>query len=951
MESSHEPNNGGATSTPNKRRHPHHHQQQHITFKTPPPPLKLSPNDTIFRLLCPATKTGRLIGKAGTIIRQLREETGARIRIEDPVANCDERVILIAAETLKKAEKEPGSSVSGEEEVFLSPGQQALVRIYDKIFEERLGGAGENEVGVGGEEKNAENSGAVAQNTVVCRILAASNQVGCVFGRGGKVVEKLRQESGTQIRVLAAREQIPLCAPPGEELIQITGSFSAVRKALLSVSNCLQDNPRVETASSPAATLGTAMPFTSTTHAASEYRGNIPEQEVVFKLLCHFEKVGNLIGKGGSVIRALKSDTGASIKILDAAPDSDERVVVISAKEASDLNCAPVNMEQNRSSAQEGVIRVQTRIAEIGSEPGAAVVARLLVPSQQIGCLMGKGGAVITEMRQVTGASIRIFTRDPAPKRAAQDDEIVQVGQQRKSSHKLADQIAIGSGTEGFTSRVLHDVPQEWEGCHDDEAGPSVPRDLVSEAQMDFIDICRARRTCITRRVGVWDVMVAYKTGQCLRQWDTVPVIPKEGEGESDVPQPSPPVTRSKVCKKPKGQQTRASAKTKVSSPTSLRAGKRKGRKLTRANLRLFLHSYFATGTTPSGVEYKGSKLRRLGEYNRTSGVLQVIFGGKFEPYNYFTPESYQRPDPSLSNTIPVQSIHSYASRESASVNMIKPRFLGKKNETTVSPSVANLQSLVPRQSRGVKDVRIRSSENVPDTKRLKLSLIIGSLKSVQDALFHITSRLRETIFPMKVSHPSNGPTNPMFRPRYDPSSPATYPSPIGFHNSDPLAGCTQQIDREPPFFHGVDHSGVTNLDQPPYHYGRNRSGHGLPFDQTPSPRSWPPQPVSGGTSRFVPDVGTEFVSGDGVVGSGSQTLAITRTTIEVVVPCTYLGSVYGENCSNLNQIIQISGAKVVVNDPRPGTTEGVVVVSGTPHQIRVAQSLIHAFILADQPF
>ena len=83
--------------------------------------------------------------------------------------------------------------------------------------------------------------------------------------------------------------------------------------------------------------------------------------------------------------------------------------------------------EQKHSPAQEAVIRVHARIAEIGFEPGAAVVARLLVHSQQIGCLLGKGGFIISEMRRATGASIRIFTKDQVPKCASYNDEVVQV--------------------------------------------------------------------------------------------------------------------------------------------------------------------------------------------------------------------------------------------------------------------------------------------------------------------------------------------------------------------------------------------------------------------------------------------------------------------------------------------------------------------------------------------
>jgi hypothetical protein len=148
--------------------------------------------------------------------------------------------------------------------------------------------------------------------------------------------------------------------------MQITGNFSAVKKALLSVSSCLQDNPRVDAANSGSTKPslgglhGTPLPpyvdpihqrgYASGFHAA-DYRSRgyssvpgpenigashrmVMEEEVVFKLLCQLEKVGSLIGKGGCIIRGLQSETGASIKIADPVPDSDERVVVISAREA-----------------------------------------------------------------------------------------------------------------------------------------------------------------------------------------------------------------------------------------------------------------------------------------------------------------------------------------------------------------------------------------------------------------------------------------------------------------------------------------------------------------------------------------------------------------------------------------------------------------------------------------
>ncbi|XP_026454250.1 KH domain-containing protein HEN4-like isoform X2 [Papaver somniferum] len=689
-------------------------------FKTPPPPIKLSAGETLFRILCPAIKTGGVIGKGGAIIRQFREETGAKIRIDDSIPGCDERVILIVADILKQRSKKEqnsnevsnnaaaggggggGDAEDGEDDVLganlihlvenggsdddVSPAQKALIRVFERILkvdEEKVGGSGgesSEDGGGGGEEEEKEKllSGTTTSttqnlNSVVCRLLAPSNQVGCVLGRGGKIVEKIRQGSGAQVRVLP-NDHIPVCAIPGDELIQITGNYSAVRKALLAVSSCLQDNFRTDAAAStpnktPASVLrGSGVPggqvdqfpsrgYPPGTHSrgfsGSEGMGGshrmVPEEDIVFRMLCHLDKVGSLIGKGGSIIRALQSDTGASIKIAEAEPDSDERVVLISARE---------NSEQRHSSAQDAVIRVQSRIAEVGFEPGAAIVARLLVPSQQIGCLLGKGGSIIAEMRRSTGASIRIFPREQVPKSGAQSDEVVQA---------------------------------------------------------------------------------------------------------------------------------------------------------------------------------------------------------------------------------------------------------------------------------------------------------IGSLQSVQDALFQITSRLREAYFPTKLPYPNVGappympgplePPVPMFRPRHEPPSPGHYPH-IGYPNSlEHPAGPAQHMDHPPVPMHGMDHPGGPNLDHGPYSYSNERPAYGPTFD-TPSPRSWA-QPVSTGNPWCSADPGTGYSSRD--VHSRSQLSVLPTTTVEMVIPLMFLGCVYGENNGDLNQIRQISGAKITGHDVRPGSAEGVVIVSGTSDQIHVAQSLIHAFILSGQ--
>lgn len=129
---------------------------------------------------------------------------------------------------------------------------------------------------------------------------------------------------------------------------------------------------------------------------------------------------------------------------------------------------------------------------------------------------------------------------------------------------------------------------------------------------------------------------------------------------------------------------------------------------------------------------------------------------------------------------------------------------------------------------------------------------VIGSLQSVQDALFRITSRIRETIFPLKpsmsnvngMSYMSSFPEipPPLFRPRHDPASPGRY-SPVRLpHGMDRSAVPSHPLEHQSSFSHGMDRLGPSNLDRAPYPYGGERPGHGPPFDRSSSPRMWTPQ-------------------------------------------------------------------------------------------------------------
>ncbi|CAH2036409.1 unnamed protein product [Thlaspi arvense] len=396
-----------------------------------------------FRLLCPASRTGAIIGKGGSVIRHLQSVTGSKIRVIDDIpVPSEERVVLIIAPSGRKdhskkdesngcdsennSSEEPtkqgkaGSEcVAGDkaDEEAPSSGQMALVRVLERIvFGDDAASAEDVELDKG------ECEG-------LCRMIVRGNQVDFLMSKGGNMMQRIREDSGATVRI-ASTDQIPPCAFPGDVVIQITGNFSTVKKALLLITNCLQENGAPPTwEECPFPPPGYPPEYHSMEYHQWDHPPNpmpedvgpfnrpVVEEEVAFRLLCPADKVGSLIGKGGAVVRALQNETGASIKVSDPTHDTEERIVVISARE---------NLERRHSLAQDAVMRVHNRIVEIGFEPSAAVVARLLVHSPYIGRLLGKGGHVISEMRRATGASIRVFAKDQATKYESQHDEIVQ---------------------------------------------------------------------------------------------------------------------------------------------------------------------------------------------------------------------------------------------------------------------------------------------------------------------------------------------------------------------------------------------------------------------------------------------------------------------------------------------------------------------------------------------
>lgn len=171
--------------------------------------------------------------------------------------------------------------------------------------------------------------------------------------------------------------------------------------------------------------------------------------DTVYRILCPSKKIGGVIGKGGSIINALRDETHAKIRVIDGVPGGDERVIIIysppmtkpidNTDEGSgndDLTENELEPMKSHCPAQDALLKVHDRIVVEEDQHGNLiheanendeVTARLLVPSIQVGCLLGKGGTIIQKLRSDTGATIRIMPAENFSAGAMSTDELVQV--------------------------------------------------------------------------------------------------------------------------------------------------------------------------------------------------------------------------------------------------------------------------------------------------------------------------------------------------------------------------------------------------------------------------------------------------------------------------------------------------------------------------------------------
>ncbi|PPQ68138.1 hypothetical protein CVT25_014064 [Psilocybe cyanescens] len=286
-----------------------------------------------------------------------------------------------------------------------------------------LGPSGDNKdsATTTGEPSSSTTSAAPSAN-IHMRCLIVTQDASIIIGKGGSHVNEIREKSGARVMV---SESIP--GNP-ERILNVSGPLDAVSKAFGLIVRRINDEP-FDVPSVPGS------------------------RAVTIKFMIPNSRMGSVIGKQGSKIKEIQDASGARLNASEGMlPGSTERVlsvagvadaihiatyyignILIEAQEKmpsyanSNSSYRPSN--NSRSNARSGgggggggggsVPGGSSYVPQGGYNPGSNFAThnppqqlqtqQIYIPNDLVGCIIGKGGSKINEIRHMSASQIKIM--------------------------------------------------------------------------------------------------------------------------------------------------------------------------------------------------------------------------------------------------------------------------------------------------------------------------------------------------------------------------------------------------------------------------------------------------------------------------------------------------------------------------------------------------------------
>ncbi|KAF3801237.1 RNA-binding protein rnc1 [Colletotrichum gloeosporioides] len=297
------------------------------------------------RAIVSSKEAGVIIGKAGKNVADLRDETGVKAGVSKVVQGVHDRVLTITGEI------------------------QAISKAYAIVAQALLEGA--PAMGMGGVVQNngthrkqphlVYSKELHADNFAAIKLLISHNQMGTIIGRQGLKIKHIQDVSG--VRMVAQKEMLPQST---ERIVEVQGTPDGIKAAVWEICKCLVDDWQRGT--------GTVL-----------YNPVVRTQPGT---------TSSTIGGGSGSY----SSTGGG----RSAEYSSPRVMRTgNGADFSNGATRPYGRRSDSDAASRGPPTHDENGEEIQTQ-------NISIPADMVGCIIGRAGSKISEIRKTSGARISI---------------------------------------------------------------------------------------------------------------------------------------------------------------------------------------------------------------------------------------------------------------------------------------------------------------------------------------------------------------------------------------------------------------------------------------------------------------------------------------------------------------------------------------------------------------
>ncbi|XP_052565514.1 poly(rC)-binding protein 2 isoform X6 [Culex pipiens pallens] len=342
------------------------------------------------RLIMQGKEVGSIIGKKGEIVKRFREESGAKINISD--GSCPERIV----------------TVSGSRSAIYK-----AFTLITKKFEEWC-------------SQFQDNTNAQGKTQIPIRLIVPASQCGSLIGKGGSKIKEIREITGCSIQV--ASEMLPNST---ERAVTLSGSADSITQCIYHICCVMLESPPKGATIPYRPKPQMNGPVIVANGQAYTIQGNyaVPAQETctVFPLAIAggLHAAAGISGLADPLLKGTHLQGAIPPHHLQPMPDVSLLVGGLAKNPLAGLaalglagaiptNTGGLNPTGELALAALAGSQLRTnnnRNAAVAQAAAAQVQSQsheMTVPNDLIGCIIGKGGTKIAEIRQISGAMIRI---------------------------------------------------------------------------------------------------------------------------------------------------------------------------------------------------------------------------------------------------------------------------------------------------------------------------------------------------------------------------------------------------------------------------------------------------------------------------------------------------------------------------------------------------------------